>query len=104
MPALTKRRSRTNQRSGRRRERRWEREQLRFLGWGEFDEEMVFALRRMVDDERCLQAFLQDVQGLVERGVGGGGPGLLALAVFDGAAGDGLGFHQDVEHAQFPFG
>jgi len=77
---------------------------LGFLGWSEFDEEMVFAFAWAMDDQRCLEAVLYDVQGLFERGVGGGGPGLLALAVFDGAAGERLGFHENVEHAQFPFG
>jgi hypothetical protein len=77
---------------------------LRFLRRGELDEEMVFAFARAMNDGIGLQAFLQDLEGFIECGVGGGGPGLFTLAVLDDAAGQGLGFHQDVEHAEFPFG
>jgi hypothetical protein len=43
-------------------------------------------------------------EGLGEGVVGASGPGLVATAVFDRGLCVGLGFHQGVEGAQFPFG
>jgi hypothetical protein len=79
-------------------------EEVGGLGWRVMGNEMIVAGGWAVDFEVEVEEVAGGREGLGQGVVGVGGPGLIAGAVFDGAFRVGLGFHEGVEGAQFPFG